>query len=99
MTTGTLQQLVYHHQCRVGRRAVIVDAEHVSYSALATLGNAGVTVAALVTQLPRHQTYRAFAVGARLRYGAPTLANVDVVRIHGYPRIEGVTLRPVTIGR
>jgi flavin-dependent dehydrogenase len=41
MTTGTLQQLVYLKGRPVGERALIVGAEHVSFSALVTLGHAG----------------------------------------------------------
>src|SRR5215213_8797855 len=41
MTTGTLQQLVYLQGRRVGTRAVVVGAEHVSFSALLTLGHGG----------------------------------------------------------
>ena len=93
MTTGTLQQLVYLQRRHVGRRAVIVGAEHVSYSALATLSHARVSVAAILTGLPEHQSYRLFAAGARLRYRTPTLTNTEVVCIHGYPQLEGVTAR------
>src|SRR5262245_57357146 len=39
MTTSTLQQLVHLRGRKVGRRAVIVGAEHVSFSAVATLEN------------------------------------------------------------
>ena len=52
MTTSTLQQLVHLRGQRVGRRAVIVGAEHVSFSAVATLAHAGASVAGLVTELP-----------------------------------------------
>ncbi|MBL8055732.1 MAG: FAD-dependent oxidoreductase, partial [Anaerolineales bacterium] len=54
-TTGSLQRFVYEHHLPVGRRAVIVGAELVSLSALMTLGHAGVTTVAMVTDLPRHQ--------------------------------------------
>ena len=51
MTTSTLQQLVHLRGERVGRRAVIVGAEHVSFSAITTLAHAGASVAGLVTEL------------------------------------------------
>ncbi len=53
MTTATLQQLVHLRGRKVGRRAVIVGAEHVSFSAVATLAHGGASVAGLVTELPR----------------------------------------------
>ena len=52
MTTATLQQLVHLRGEKVGSRAVIVGAEHVSFSAVATLAHAGASVAGLVTELP-----------------------------------------------
>ena len=71
MTTGELQQRVYLHGQRLPGRAVIVGAEHVSFSAVVTLAHAGAEVAALVTGYPEQQSYRAFALGARLRWRAP----------------------------
>ena len=64
MTTATLQQLVHLRGQKVGRRAVIVGAEHVSFSAVATLAHGGASVAGLVTDLPRHQSLAAFRAGA-----------------------------------
>jgi len=98
MTTGTLQQLVYLKRRSVGRRAVIVGAEHVSYSAVATLHHAGASIAALTTELPNHQSYAIFGVGALLRYHAPTLANTKLTRIHGRFRVEGVELTDLITG-
>ncbi len=50
-TTGQLQQMVHREKLPVGRRAVVVGAEHVSYSAVLTLREAGVRPVALVTDL------------------------------------------------
>ena len=69
MTTSTLQQLVHLRGQKVGRRAVIVGAEHVSFSAVATLAHAGASVAGLVTELPRHQSLAAFVSGRRFATG------------------------------
>ena len=41
ITTGMLQQLVYLHGAAAGARAIIVGAEHVSFSALLTLAHGG----------------------------------------------------------
>ena len=46
-TTGALQQLVYLERQKIGRRAVVVGAEHVSFSALPTLAAGGATTVAL----------------------------------------------------
>jgi len=50
MTTGELQQRVYLGSERFSGRAVVVGAEHVSFSAAMTLSHAGADVVALVTE-------------------------------------------------
>ena len=99
MTTSTLQQLVHLHGERVGHRAVIVGAEHVSFSAVATLAHGGASVAGLVTDLPRHQSLTAFRAGAALRYRAPVWARTAVSAIHGRDRVESVELTELDSGR
>jgi hypothetical protein len=98
MTTSTLQQLVHLRGERVGQRAVIVGAEHVSFSAIATLAHAGASVAGLVTDLPRHQSLAAFRVGAAVRYRAPVWARTAVAAIHGSERVESVELTGLDSG-
>src|SRR4029450_3999555 len=92
MTTSTLQQLVYVHGARVGRRAVVVGAEHVSFSAVATLAHGGPSVPGLVPELPRHQSLAAFRVGAAIRYRAPVWTRTGLTAIHGGRRVEAVEL-------
>ena len=92
MTTSTLQQLVHLRGQKVGRRAVIVGAEHVSFSAVATLAHGGASVAGLVTELPRHQSLRAFRAGAAVRYRAPVWSRTKLSAIHGSERVEAVEL-------
>ncbi|MEU1329168.1 FAD-dependent oxidoreductase [Streptomyces sp. NPDC005865] len=92
-TTGELQQAVHLHGQRVGSRAVVVGAEPVSFAALDTLRRAGVAVAALVTEHPRHQAARARALDARLRHGVPLLTDATVTELLGRGRLSGVALR------
>ena len=99
MTTSTLQQLVHLRGERVGSRAVIVGAEHVSFSAVATLAHAGASVAGLVTELPRHQSLAAFRVGAAVRYRARVWSRTAVSAIHGADRVESVELTDLDSGR
>ena len=99
MTTGTLQQLVHLQGRKVGRRAVIVGAEHVSFSAVATLAHGGASVAALVTEQPRHQSLAAFRAGAALRYRVPVWAGTRVSAIRGDERVESVELTELESGR
>ena len=92
MTTGTLQQLVYLYGASPGRRALVVGAEHVSFSAIATLAHAGARTVALATELPRHQSLEAFRLGALARYRVPVWSGVRVSEIRGRPRVEEVEL-------
>src|SRR6185436_17525437 len=70
------------------RRAVVVGAEHVSFSAVLTLRESGCETVAMVTEHPAHQTYAPLAWIA----GAPILARSRVVEIRGRNRVEGVVL-------
>jgi thioredoxin reductase len=99
MTTATLQQLVHLRGQKVGRRAVIVGAEHVSFSAVATLAHGGASVAGLVTDLPKHQSLRSFRAGAAVRYRAPVWTRTQVSAIHGTERVESVELTELDSGR
>ena len=55
----------------LGGRALIVGAEHVSYSAVLTLREAGVRPVALVTDLPHTQTFRSFDLVTRVGLHVP----------------------------
>ncbi len=96
LTTGALQRLVHGARQRAGRRAVVVGAEHVSFSAVHTLTASGTEVAAMVTDLPRHQTYEPFAWLTARRHRIPILAGSELTRILGGARVEAVevTHRP-----
>jgi NADPH-dependent 2,4-dienoyl-CoA reductase/sulfur reductase-like enzyme len=98
MTTATLQQLVHLRGQKVGRRVVIVGAEHVSFSAVATLAHGGASVAGLVTELPRHQSLRAFRAGAAVRYRAPVWSRTKLSAIHGSERVDSVELTEIDSG-
>jgi thioredoxin reductase len=98
MTTGMLQQLVELWGERVGGRALVVGAEHVSFSALLTLTRAGADVVGMVTELPRHQSLAVVRAGAALRYRTPLWTRSAVRAIHGYPRVEEVELEDLDSG-
>ena len=97
-TTGALQQYVYLHKKAVGKRAVVIGAEHVSFSAVMTLKHAGVSVAAMVTDLPQHQTLFPYKLITTDRYRVPIVTNTQVSRILGKRRVEAVELADVSTG-
>jgi thioredoxin reductase len=92
LTTGWLQRLVHLDHRSPGRRAVVVGAEHVSYSAVVTLAEAGCTTAAMVTDADAHASFAAFDRAARLRYRFPLLTRTHLEAIHGSPTVTGVTV-------
>lgn len=102
-TTGSLQRFVYEHHLPVGKRAVIVGAEIVSLSAVTTLLHAGVKIAGMVTELPRHQLYLPVFLPAKIWYAdvlarAKILTNKKVVNILGQERVEGIEVRDLETG-
>ena len=96
-TTGQLQQWVLG-DLPVGRRAVVVGAEHVAYSAVLTLRHAGVTTVAMVTDLPRHQSVPAFAWVARLGLRVPLRTSSQVSALHGHGRLDAVDVEDLVTG-
>jgi thioredoxin reductase len=99
MTTGMLQQLVYLRGETPGRRAVVVGAEHVSFSALLTLSHGGARAAAMVTEQPRHQSLAAFRAAAAARFRVPLLTRTRVSAIRGRRRVESVGLTDLDTGK
>ena len=97
-TTGALQNFVYVHHLPVGRRAVIIGADHVGFSAVMTLKHAGVDVAAIVTEHARHQSFLAYKLVSADRYRVPIYADMKVTGVLGKKRVEAVELTHVKDG-
>ncbi|MFI5908638.1 NAD(P)/FAD-dependent oxidoreductase [Dactylosporangium sp. NPDC051541] len=89
-TTGQLQQLVHVHHRPVGRRAVVVGAELVSWSAVLTLRAAGCRTVLLTTELDRPEP--------RLPI-RPVRTRTRVAAIHGTGRVSTVELEDLRTGR
>ena len=98
MTTGELQQRVYARGERLPGRALVVGAEHVSFSAMVTLAHAGADVVALVTELPRQQSYAAFALGALARWRVPVWTSTVLRRVDGRDRLTAVDVADARTG-
>jgi len=92
-TTGQLQQWVHRQRLPLAGRALIVGAEHVSYSAVLTLREAGVQPVALVTDLPHTQTFRAFDLATRVGLRVPVWTRTAVTGVTGRDRLDGVLVR------
>ena len=97
-TTGALQQFVYLQRQPAGRRAVVVGAEHVSFSAVLTLAHAGASTVAMVTEHARHQTYAPFKWFSSWRGRVPILTASRLTQILGARRVEAVQVTDLRSG-
>lgn len=98
-TTGQLQNLVHLHHRAVGRRAVIVGAELVSWSAAVTLREAGCTPVLMTSRYERSESYAAFRILGRAALRVPVSPFTKVVRINGRGRVSSVELEDLRTGR
>ncbi|MEU9607132.1 FAD-dependent oxidoreductase [Streptomyces sp. NPDC048057] len=98
-TTGQLQNAVHLHHQDVGRRAVVVGGELVSWSAVVTLREAGCAVALMASEYARTESYAAFVLGGRALLKVPVAHRTRVVRIIGKPRVEAVEIEHLDTGR
>lgn len=83
-TTGQLQNTVHLQHRGVGKRAVIVGAELVSYSAVLTLKHAGCETALMTSEYPSPESYAMFNLAGRT-----PLMNVEVATTTRVTRIIG----------
>lgn len=97
-TTGALQNFVYAHHHPVGKRALVIGADHVGFSAIMTLKHAGVDVIAMVTDFAHHQSYFAYKLISADRYRVPIWTDLKVSSILGRKRVEAVELMNVKTG-
>jgi thioredoxin reductase len=92
-TTGQLQQWVHGRHAPLAGRALVVGAEHVSYSAVLTLREAGVEVVGLLTDLPRTQTFPLFDLVTRVGWRVPVWTGSTLTAVGGRDRLSEVLVR------
>jgi thioredoxin reductase len=97
-TTGQLQNLVHLHHAQVGRRAVVVGAELVSWSAVLTLRESGCATIGMVTNHARAEAYAAFRVPGRFLMEGPVLTRSRLVGIYGKDRVRSAVVENVDSG-
>lgn len=91
-TGGAMQQMVYLARHPIGRRAVIVGAEHIAFSAVHTLRSSGTEVAAVISPAAGLETFRALRLATAGIAGVPVLYGTRIERIDGGPRVTSVTV-------
>lgn len=97
-TTGNLQNIVHLKHGQVGRRAVVIGAELVSWSAVLTLRSVGCQTVLVTTEYPREDAYRVFTVAGKLLTGARVATRTRLVRIVGRPAVQAVEVENVDTG-
>ncbi len=98
-TTGSLQRFAHDFGHPVGERALVVGAEHVSFSAVHTLRQCGVSVAGMVTRHARHQSFQAFIRIAKGLAAFPLYTNSRLTKILGTSRVEAVEITDIPMGQ
>lgn len=97
-TTGHLQNLVHLKHGTVGRRAVIVGSELVSWSAALTLRHVGCKTVLMTTEYPRSDSYFLFSWPGRLFFRTKIATRTRVTQIIGRPDVEGVEVENIDTG-
>ncbi|SDO74666.1 Thioredoxin reductase [Nakamurella panacisegetis] len=97
-TTGHLQNVVHLKHGSVGRRAVVVGSELVSFSAAMTLRQAGCRTVLMTTEYPKPDAYWLFS-----RIGVPWLrttvaTRTRISRIIGRGQVTGVEIENIDTG-
>lgn len=97
-TTGHLQNVVHLKHGKVGRRAVVVGAELVSYSAVLTLKHAGCRTALMTSEYRAPESYALFTAATPL-LKTTVATRTRVVRIIGKPAVEAVEVEHLDTGQ
>lgn len=99
-TTGHLQNVVHLKHGTVGRRAVVVGAELVSYSAVLTLKHAGCRTVLMTTQYRSPESYRLFSLAGKTPLlGVEVATRTRVTRISGKPVVRAVEVEDLDTGK
>ncbi|MGV9711061.1 NAD(P)/FAD-dependent oxidoreductase [Gordonia sp. NPDC003424] len=97
-TTGQLQNIVHLQHKKVGKRAVIVGAELVSWSAAMTLRHAGCRTVAMTTEYPSAESYAAFTVPGKAVLRVPVRTRTRIVGITGKHHVQSVEVEHIDTG-
>ncbi|MFJ2031818.1 NAD(P)/FAD-dependent oxidoreductase [Streptosporangium sp. NPDC087985] len=97
-TTGHLQNLVHLQHGKVGKRAVIVGAELVSWSAALTLREAGCRTVLMTTEYPRPDAYSLFTVPGKILFRTRVATRTRVTKIIGRPELRAVEIENLDTG-
>ncbi|MDT5056984.1 MAG: hypothetical protein QOF66_5350, partial [Mycobacterium sp.] len=93
------QNVVHLKHGTVGRRAVVVGAELVSYSAVLTLKHAGCQTALMTTEYPSPESYAVFNLAGKTPLlGVEVATRTRLTRIIGKPVVRAVEVEDLDTG-
>lgn len=98
LTTGMLQNAVHIKHQTIGKRAVILGAELVSWSAAMTLAEAKCKTVALVSSYEKPEAYGPAELVGKLLARIPVHRQSKIIRIIGKPRVTGVEIEHILTG-
>lgn len=98
-TTGHLQNIVHLKHGTVGKRAVVVGAELVSWSAVMTLKHAGCKTLLMTTEYPSPDSYFFFNIPGKIMFKTKVATRTKVVNIMGRPNVRAVELEDLDTGK
>lgn len=99
LTAGSLQHLVYDKGIQPGSHAVVVGAEHASFSAAETLRRSGCKTVTMINEYPSHQTYTPFRWWVGLRQVLSIHNSTRLIQIHGRGQVESVDCIHIPTGK
>jgi thioredoxin reductase len=97
-TTGHLQNIVHLKHGKIGKRAVIVGAELVSWSAALTLQHAGCKTVLMTTTYPQSESYSLFHRPGRIAFRTRVATRTRLTRIIGRPEVQAVEVENLDTG-
>jgi thioredoxin reductase len=97
-TTGHLQNVVHLKHREVGKRAVIVGSELVSWSAAMTLHHVGCRTVLMTTEYPSSDSYWLFNRPGRIFFRTRVATRTKVTAILGRPDVEAVEIEDLDTG-
>lgn len=98
-TTGHLQNLVHLQHGRVGKRAVIIGAELVSWSAALTLQEAGCKTVLMTTEYPTADSYFFFTAPGKAFFHTKVATRTKITKIIGRPALEAIEIEDLNTGK
>lgn len=98
LTTGQLQNAVHVEHVAVGKRAVIIGTELVSWSSVLTLRAARCAAVAMVTEHPRTEAYAPAGIFGPPVFGTRVHTRHRLAAIEGHGRVSAVVIEDLVTG-